>query len=191
MQGGRWRRERKEPNLVKLQSLSWTPAEDKPPKPLRRSALHSRVQMRDVRRFAAPSGRKYSATSWDAKCKLAQAGRRGIRYERERRVWRKAIFALHGERCIYPGCNSTGPFEIAHAYGKGAHPELHVAIHNGFPCCVGHHRVGTKGTFQFDPVLTKALQECADEMRAAVEGRRPQPSFAELQDIIARRVNGE
>jgi len=119
--------------------------------------------------------------------KLKKVGRRGIRLEVERKKWRERIYAIHGERCLYPGCKSAGPFEVMHAYSKGAHPEWHVADWNGFPGCVWHHRLAREN-FEFTPYLKRALQWCADEMRAAAENRRPQPTWEELQAIIAECI---
>jgi hypothetical protein len=120
-----------------------------------------------------------------ARAKLKRVGERGKRLESERAKWRQQIYAIHGYRCIYPGCYVTEGLEIMHGYGKGSHPELHTAIFNGFPGCIQHHRTAVRN-FETTPKLRKALQLCADEMRAAHDGRRPQPSRDELQGIIKR-----
>lgn len=130
--------------------------------------------------------------------KLRKQGRRGIRLEGLRSKAREHMYRLWGRRCIYPGCQSTGPFEAMHAYGKGAHAELDAgakgmtpdqAALNLFPGCPPHHRGSDDNSFEFTPHLRKALQSCADEMLASAEGKRPQPSWDELQGIIVRAIN--
>lgn len=132
--------------------------------------------------------RLHPATFRD-RVRLKKVGRRGRKLQTQRDPWRKRIFAIHGERCIYLGCNSMGPFDIAHAYGKGAYPEYHVMDWNGFPSCRRHHTGKDDDCFEFTPHLKAALTACADEMRASMEGRRPQPTWEELQDIIVRAIN--
>jgi hypothetical protein len=122
-----------------------------------------------------------------ARAKLKRVGERGKRLESERAKWRQQIYAIHGYRCIYPGCHVTEGLEIMHGFGKGAHADWHVEVWNGFPGCISHHRTGVRN-FETTPKLRKALQLCADEMRAAHDGRRPQPSWNELQGIIKREV---
>lgn len=146
-------------------------------RPLQRKHLVNGLSVKTITRQPMAKGKP-----------LRYQGRRGRRLQQQRNPWREAIFAIHGRRCLYPGCHSTGPYDAMHAYGKQAHPEWHAEVWNGFPACRNHHTGGTKGTFEFDPVLRQALQMCADEMRAALDERRPQPSFEELQDIIAKEM---
>lgn len=156
-------------------------------KPIRRAVGNDNAAPKQYR----PAGLKSQLT-------LKRVGKRGRRLKSARDPWRQRIFAIHGERCIYPGCNSTGPFDVAHAYGKGAYPEYHVMDWNGFPTCRRHHTGKDDDCFEFTPHLKRALKECADEMRASMRevtpGQpppRPQPTWAELQDIIVRAINEE
>lgn len=114
-------------------------------------------------------------------------GKRGQQLEADRREWRKRILALWGKECLFPYGGCAGHIEIAHAYTKGAHPADHVADWNGFPICAWHHRLGYRN-FEFHPPLKRALQRCADEVRAALEGRQEMPIRDELRHIIGSAI---
>lgn len=135
--------------------------------------------------------KRFRATTFKDRVRLKKMGRRGRRLKAARDPWKRRIFAIHGERCIYPGCTATTGLDVMHAYSKGAHPEWHVADFNGFIGCRLHHTGAGNDSFEFGPHLKQALMACADEMHAAADGRRPQPSWEELQSIILTAIQRE
>lgn len=127
---------------------------------------------------------------WSAKArsKLRAVSERQRERNKDRMAAKAEAFRIWGRQCIYPGCHETTHLEGMHAYGKGAHPEHHSQVWNFYPGCGFHHRLAPLN-FTTTPELKDSLMECADEMRASMDGKRPQPTWTELQDIITRAIN--
>lgn len=116
---------------------------------------------------------------------MRQQGRRGARLEKERKAWRQAVTERWGTGCIWPVGDCYGPIEIAHGFGKGAHPELHTESWNGFPLCVWHHRLAPRN-FEFTPILKNALQAAAEFVRD-----NPDANLEDVQWVIIQEVNAK
>lgn len=104
---------------------------------------------------------------------------------------REQVIAIWGECCIGSFLGPCrGRIEDMHIRTKGAHPELRHELANHLPGCTWHHREAPKN-FQFYAPYTKGLWAAGDLLKAAANGKRPDPNIAELQGEIWRVIQAE
>lgn len=73
-------------------------------------------------------------------------------------LWREAIFALHGVKCLV--CGERAATQAHHIFHKGANNAFRFDTRNGLPVCTGCH---LREKFNPTPVVVRAYEAHRDK----------------------------
>ena len=81
--------------------------------------------------------------------------KKDIRHTNEYRKWRKAVLALHGNKCVL--CGSSSLINVHHILPKKIYHKYILDVANGLPLCYHCHRSVHLIGYDFSRFITNKL----------------------------------